>query len=165
LFGDLIKCPDYPQETMREIPLPGLLQLTHDLFERELYPRLNTAGFGDLRPGHGCVFGTITPEGERLTVLAERANLTKQAVGEVVSELERAGYVERVPDPSDGRAKIIRLTKRGTAAWEFGWSILNDVRERWEQRYGKERVATAVELLSEIVSNEIWAAPAARRAA
>src|SRR3954447_25540164 len=113
---------------MREIPLPGLLQLTHDVYERELYPRLSAAGFVDLRPGHGCVFGTITPEGARLTELAERANLTKQAVGEVVSELERAVYVERVPDPSDGRAKIIRLTERGQDAWNMGWSILNDIR-------------------------------------
>jgi DNA-binding MarR family transcriptional regulator len=135
------------------------------VFERELYPRLNAAGYGDIRPGHGCVFGTITPEGARLTELAERANLTKQAVGEVVSELEGAGYVERVPDPSDGRAKIIRLTERGTAAWECGMGVLNELLERWEQRYGKERVATAVELLTEIVRDEIWSAPAARRAA
>src|SRR3954447_12517669 len=118
------------QAQSREIPLPGLLQLTHDVFEREMYPRVNAAGYGDLRPGHGCVFGTISRGGDRLTVLAERANLTKQAVGEVVSELERAGYVERVPDSSDGRAKIIRLTKRGEAAWTLGHSYLDDVRER-----------------------------------
>jgi DNA-binding MarR family transcriptional regulator len=150
---------------MNEIPLPGLLQLTHDVFDRELYPRINAAGYADLRPGHGCVFGTITPEGDRLTVLADRANLTKQAVGEVVSELEKAGYVERVPDPSDGRAKIIRLTKRGEAAWELGWSILREVRGRWEERYGKERVATMVGLLDEIVRDEMWAADAPRVAA
>jgi len=148
------------QAQSREIPLPGLLQLTHDLFERELYPRMHAAGYGDLRPGHGCVFGTITPEGERLTVLAERANLTKQAVGEVVSELERAGYVERVPDPSDGRAKIIRLTDRGEEAWKLGWSHLEDIRGRWEERYGKERVATMVELLGDIVADEMFAAGA-----
>jgi DNA-binding MarR family transcriptional regulator len=150
---------------MREIPLPGLLQLVHDVYERELYPRLSAAGFADLRPGHGCVFGTITPEGSRLTELAERANLTKQAVGEVVSELERAGYVERVPDPSDGRAKIIRLTERGTEAWKFGWSVLDEVMERWEERYGKERVATTVGLLSDIVRDEIWGTPVVRRVA
>jgi DNA-binding MarR family transcriptional regulator len=150
---------------MNEIPLPGLLELTHDVFERELYPRINAAGYADLRPGHGCVFGTITPEGDRLTVLAERANLTKQAVGEVVSELEQAGYVERVPDPSDGRAKIIRLTKRGEDAWNMGWSILNDIRGRWEERYGKERVATMVELLGEIVRDEVFAPAASRVAA
>jgi DNA-binding MarR family transcriptional regulator len=153
------------QPSVREIPLPGLLQLTHDLFEGEMYPRMHAAGFGDLRPGHGCVFGTITPEGDRLTVLAERANLTKQAVGEVVSELEKAGYVERVPDPHDGRAKIIRLTKRGEAAWNMGWSILNEIRGRWEERYGKERVATMVELLGEIVGNELFGAGAPRLAA
>jgi DNA-binding MarR family transcriptional regulator len=147
---------------MNEIPLPGLLQLAHDLFDRELYPRMHAAGYGDLRPGHGCVFGTITPEGERLTVLAERANLTKQAVGEVVSELERAGYVERVPDPQDGRAKIIRLTKRGEAAWNLGHSFLDEIRARWEERYGKDRVATTVELLHEIVADELWGTAAPR---
>src|SRR3954452_15237104 len=146
------------QAQSREIPLPGLLQLTHDLFEGEMYPRMHAAGFGDLRPGHGCVFGTITPEGDRLTVLAERANLTKQAVGEVVSELEKAGYVERVPDPHDGRAKIIRLTKRGEAAWKLGWSILDEIRGRWEARYGKDRVATMVDLLGEIIGDELFAA-------
>lgn len=149
----------------REIPLPGLFQLAHDVFERELYPSLHAAGFGDLRPGHGCVFGTITAEGERLTVLAERANLTKQAVGEVVSELERAGYVERVPDPQDGRAKIIRLTERGEAAWTYGQNLIRSVREQWGERYGKERVDTMVELLHEIIADEVFVtAPPARAA-
>src|SRR4051794_34203614 len=153
------------QEQAEQIPLPGLLQLAHDVLERELFPRMHAAGYGDLRPGHGCVFGTITPEGDRLTVLAERANLTKQAVGEVVSELERAGYVERAPDPHDGRAKIIRLTERGEHAWNLGHSFLAEIRSRWEERYGKERVATTVELLHEIVADEIWGAAAHPRAA
>ena len=150
------------QEPAREIPLPGLLQLTHDVFEAELFPQLHAAGYGDLRPGHGCVFGTITPEGARLTDLAERANLTKQAVGEVVSELEQRGYVERVPDPADGRAKIIRLTERGKEAWTLGMSLMNDMRRRWEERYGKERVDTMTELLQQIIADELWA-PAVRR--
>jgi DNA-binding MarR family transcriptional regulator len=141
---------------MSEIPIPGLLQLTFDVFERELFPRVQAAGFDDLRPGHGCVFGTITPEGARLTDLAERAGLTKQAVGEVVSELEQAGYVERVPDPSDGRAKIIRLTERGEQAWNLGRSIIDEVRGRWEERYGRERVANMLELLDQIVGDELW---------
>jgi DNA-binding MarR family transcriptional regulator len=153
------------QAPEREIPLPGLLQLVHDVFDRELYPRMHAAGYGDLRPGHGCVFGTITPGGDRLTVLAERAQLTKQAVGEVVSELEERGYVERVPDPDDRRAKIIRLTERGEAAWTLGHSYLAEIRERWNERYGKERVDTTVELLHEVVADELWGAAAAPRAA
>src|SRR4051794_5371623 len=153
------------QEPLRDIPLPGLLELTHDAFERELYPRLHAAGYGDLRPGHGCVFGTITREGARLTVLAERAQLTKQAVGEVVSELEERGYVERVPDPDDGRAKIIRLTERGDAAWTLGHSFLDEIRARWSERYGKERVDAMVELLQEIVADEAAVAASSLRAA
>src|SRR3954447_13402684 len=153
------------QDTARQIPLPGLLELTHDAFERELYPRLHAAGYGDLRPGHGCVFGTITREGARLTVLAERAQLTKQAVGEVVSELEERGYVERVPDPDDRRAKIIRLTKRGEAAWTLGHSYLDEIRQRWSERYGKERVDTTIELLHEIVADELSAPAFPARAA
>jgi DNA-binding MarR family transcriptional regulator len=153
------------QAPEREIPLPGLLQLAHDVFDRELYPRMHAAGYGDLRPGHGCVFGTITPEGERLTVLAERAQLTKQAVGEVVSELEERGYVERVPDPDDRRAKIIRLTKRGEAAWTLGHSYLDEIRQRWSERYGKDRIDTMVGVLQEIVTDELWTAAAPPRAA
>jgi DNA-binding MarR family transcriptional regulator len=57
--------------------------------------RVDAAGYTDLRPGHGCVFGTIDPEGSRLTDLAERAGMTKQTVGEVTSDLENLGYVAR----------------------------------------------------------------------
>ena len=146
------------QERDREIPIPGLLQLTHDVFERELYPALAAAGYGDLRPGHGCVFGTITPEGARLTVLAERAQLTKQAVGEVVSELESHGYAERVQDPSDGRAKIIRLTDRGQDAYKLGYSVMAEIQRRWEKRFGAERVRAMLELMREIVDEENAAA-------
>jgi DNA-binding MarR family transcriptional regulator len=135
-----------------DIPLPGLLQIAHDLAEDELFSRLCKSGFPELRPTHGCVFSTISRGGDRLTVLAERAGMTKQAVGEVVSELEQIGYVERVPDPSDGRAKIIQLTERGRAAWEFGWRVIGDIRGQWEKRYGRERVREMIELLSEIAA-------------
>jgi DNA-binding MarR family transcriptional regulator len=138
------------QDEQRDIPLIGLFQIAHDLSEEHLFSRLAEAGFPELRPAHGCVFGTISRGGDRLTVLAERADMTKQAVGEAVSELERIGYVERVPDPDDGRAKIIRLTKRGEAAWENGWNALAELREQWEERYGRDRVRNAIELLAEI---------------
>src|SRR6516165_9683186 len=87
-------------------PMIRLLQVAADQFAHELGERFSAAGFGDIRPGHRCVFGTIDPEnGSRLTELAERAQLTKQSVGEATSDLERLGYAERVADPGDGRAK------------------------------------------------------------
>jgi hypothetical protein len=66
--------------------------------------RVDAAGYTDLRPGHGCVFGTIDPEGSRLTDLAERAGMTKQTVGEVTSDLENPG-LGSVP-VSDVRSRV-----------------------------------------------------------
>src|SRR6266498_3789818 len=103
-----------------QLPLIRLLDVAFDDFSDELAKRVEAAGFTDIRPGHGCVFGTIDPQGSRLTDLAQRANMTKQSVGEATSDLEQRGYVERVPDPDDGRAKIIRLTERGREAQAIG---------------------------------------------
>jgi len=98
------------------IALIRLLDAGFDAFSEELARRLAQTPYNDIRATHGCVFGNIEPEGSRLTDLAERAHMTKQTVGEVATELERRGYLERAPDPSDGRAKIIRLTERGREA-------------------------------------------------
>lgn len=136
-----------------DIPLPGLFQIAHEAVNCELFGQLAAAGHHELRPTHACVFGTITSEGDRLTALADRAGMTKQAVGEVVSELEKLAYVERVPDPSDGRAKIIRLSERGLAAWELGYGAIADVQARWEEQYGRERVRDMVALLAELTAD------------
>ena len=74
------------------------------------------AGHPDLRPTHFPILEYIDHErGSRITYLAEHANIAIQAMGELVTYLAERGYVERVPDPSDGRAKLVRLTARG---WE-----------------------------------------------
>ena len=151
------------------IPLPGLFSVCREVVEGELFSRLAEAGYPELRPTHGCVFGTIGNGGDRLTELADRARMTKQAVGEVVSELEALGYVERVPDPADGRAKLIRLTERGQAAYELGYEIFAGIQQSWADRYGSERVRDALEVLGEIagdvVANPLAGADARRAAA
>ena len=135
----------------RHVPLPGLFSICQNLVEDELFARLADAGYPEVRPVHGCVFGTIGDGGDRLTALAERARMTKQSVGEVVSELEQLGYVERVADPSDGRAKIIKLTDRGQGAYELGYAIFDEIEKRWEKRYGAERVRDALAMLRDVV--------------
>jgi DNA-binding MarR family transcriptional regulator len=107
------------------------------------------------------VFGNIQPEGSRLTYLAERANMTKQSVGEVTTELERLGYVERVPDPNDGRAKIIRLTERGRAAQSLGLGIIEQIEQDWAERYGVDRVAALRDALEAITAERLGAVPVA----
>jgi DNA-binding MarR family transcriptional regulator len=133
------------------VPLHGLLGFAGQLASDEFYGLVREHGYGDLRPGHGCVFGNIEAAGSRLTDIATRAGLTKQAVGEAVSDLERIGYVERVPDPDDRRAKIIRLTERGMAAQATGRQLLEEMEARWARRYGKARVAELRALLEEII--------------
>lgn len=142
------------------VPLIRLLDEAFEDFSEELAQRVEAAGFTDIRPGHGCVFGTIDPEGSRLTELAERARMTKQSVGEATSDLEQRGYVERVPDPVDGRAKIIRLTARGREAQAIGRRLIDEIEHEWAGRYGEERVAALRDALEAITGERFGAVPA-----
>jgi DNA-binding MarR family transcriptional regulator len=100
----------------KEAPLLPLLALAHRRLGDDLQKRLADAGFADQRVAHHQVFAHVPPEGIRLTDLADRAHMTKQAMAELVADLERLGYLERAPDPADGRAKRIRLTGEGRDA-------------------------------------------------
>jgi DNA-binding MarR family transcriptional regulator len=123
-------------------PLPGLLAQVKVLAVQDLFRRMADAGFNDVREAHGCVFGFVDlDQGSRLTDVAERARLTKQAVGEVVAELEQLGYVRRVPDPADGRAKIIQFTERGREAALTGRRLFAEIEAEWAERFGEERIA------------------------
>jgi DNA-binding MarR family transcriptional regulator len=128
-------------------------------FEEELTRRVAETPYSDIRITHGCVFGNIDTEGTRLTDLAERAFMTKQSVGEVVSDLEKLGYVERVPDPSDGRAKIIRLTERGHEARAVGMELIDELEQEWAERFGAERVAALRDALEAITAERLEGVP------
>jgi DNA-binding MarR family transcriptional regulator len=140
--------------TPTERPLPALLTEVKEAAISELHRRLADEGHPDIRPGHGCVFRFVESGGSRLTDLAERAGLTKQAVGEVVDDLEAMGYVERVPDPDDRRAKLIRLTGKGADGQLAARRIFADIERRWGAEVGEERVAGLRETLEAIVALE-----------
>jgi DNA-binding MarR family transcriptional regulator len=112
------------------------------------------AGHVSLRPAHMSVLQHIDhpPHGTRITELAERAQITKQSMGEVVAALERHGYVERVPDPTDGRAKIVRLTDRGWAAHEEAGEIVKRLEDDWAERLGRQKFDHLRTLLKELIA-------------
>jgi DNA-binding MarR family transcriptional regulator len=139
-------------------PMIRLLENGFDVFAEEMNRRVAGTPYNDIRITHGCVFGNIDPDGTRLTDLAARANMTKQSVGEVVTELERRDYVERVPDPDDGRAKIIRLTTRGHEAQALGIRIIDEIEQEWAERFGVERVEALREALEAITAERLGAA-------
>jgi DNA-binding MarR family transcriptional regulator len=136
-----------------------LLDVAFAEFDAELSRRLAATDYADIRPTHGCVFGYVDPDGSRLTDLADRANMTKQAVGEVTTDLQQLGYVERVPDPSDGRAKIIRLTARGHQAQALSWDLINEIEREWAERFGAERIAALRQTLEAVTAERLGTPP------
>jgi DNA-binding MarR family transcriptional regulator len=141
-------------KTPVRIPLHGLLEFAFDAMIEEFMGELEQSEFSDLRLAHGCVFRYMKASGLRLTEIAERGNMTKQSAGEVVDDLVARGYVERVPDPDDRRAKLVRLTERGEAAQEYGFGLLAEIEQRWGERYGAERIAGLRATLEEIAAVE-----------
>jgi DNA-binding MarR family transcriptional regulator len=103
-------------DTRDRRPIGQLLGRALRAFRLELYQRAIDARYDDIREAHLQVFGALDWRGTRLTDLAARANMTPPAMAELVDELQAAGYLERRPDPSDGRAKLIRPTRKGRRA-------------------------------------------------
>ncbi len=93
-------------------------------------------GFGDVRPAHGALAQHIEDRGSRVTDLAQFAQVTKPTVVYLVNELERLGYVERIPDPADGRAKLVRLTERGGRAQEAARELVTQIEKDWSRALG-----------------------------
>jgi DNA-binding MarR family transcriptional regulator len=138
-------------------PLPALVDDFADHCFAEFRERLTDAGHSSIRAGHGCVFRFIHEGGSRLTDLACSSGFSKQAVGEVVDDLEQLGYVERDADPADRRAKVIRLTKSGAEAQKTALAIFSDMERALAERYGAERVEAMRSLLEEISADRIAA--------
>jgi DNA-binding MarR family transcriptional regulator len=112
------------------------------------------AGFPQ-RPAHSGVFAHIDVEGgTRLTELARRANITPQAMGELVDDLERMGYVTRRPDPEDRRAKLIALTPRGVACVQAAFETIVGIEGRLEQLLGERQLEALRKALNRIIAAE-----------
>jgi DNA-binding MarR family transcriptional regulator len=147
-----------PENTDFWIPMAGLFEIAAEAFFEDFREELERTEFGEIRPTHGCVFRFVHDEGMRLTTLASMAGMTKQSVGEIVDDLVARGYVKRIPDPEDRRAKLICLTERGERAKATGLALFAKVEEQWKERYGAKRIEQLRKLLEEIAAAE---APAA----
>ncbi|MBS1888217.1 MAG: winged helix-turn-helix transcriptional regulator [Actinobacteria bacterium] len=132
------------------VTLPALLDLAVDAMFVDFRKLLEEAGITDVRPTHGCVFRFVHGDGMRLTDLAALAGLTKQSLGEIVDDLARLGYLERYPDPTDKRAKLIRLTPKGQEAQRIGFALFAQLEQDWADAFGPDRIAALRSLLEEV---------------
>jgi DNA-binding MarR family transcriptional regulator len=141
-----------PRTTARRGPenLAILLREPLRALNAELIERLAEQGHDEVRLPHGNVLQYLDDEGTRVSVLAERAALTKQAIAQLVEHLERHGYVERVPDPADRRAKLVRATARGRAVYAIVREFIADVDARLDRELGPEKVRRLRALLEEL---------------
>jgi DNA-binding MarR family transcriptional regulator len=101
-----------------------------------MFVELAKRGFEDVRNGHQAVFINIEDDGSTLTELATRAKISKQAMHELVNDLEARGYVERIPSPKDGRSKLIRTTDKGERHIEAAWACIAEIEREWSSILG-----------------------------
>jgi DNA-binding MarR family transcriptional regulator len=127
-------------------------------FRDDLAAPRSDAGYGDVREPHFQIFGNIRMGGIRLTELADRAQLSLAATSELVNDLADLGYLTRRPDPADGRAKLIELTKRGRDLMADAANRVADIEHRWAALAGErnfnQMCATMQRLLDELDPKE-----------
>jgi DNA-binding MarR family transcriptional regulator len=141
-----------PRTTARAAPenLAILLREPLRAMNEDLIARLAAQGHAEVRLPHGNVFQYLDDDGTRVGVLAERAHLTKQAMAQLVAHLETHGYVERVPDPADGRAKLVRATARGREVYAIVRVFVAELDAHLERALGARKLRELRALLEEL---------------
>lgn len=128
-------------EVRKGANLPQVLMKAARLVNEQAVGRLRELTGQDIRPAHTSVFPHIDLEGTRLTEIAVRMGMSKQAVGQLVSELVAMGSLERVPDPTDGRAKLIRFARRDGELVIFGGlAVLAEFQQGLMNALGTDRI-------------------------
>lgn len=139
-------------EAVKRASVGQLLLKSARLLDERALDRVNLANPRiRLRRAHTALMPHIDREGTRLTELASRLGVTKQAVGQLVGDLESLEVLERVDDPSDGRAKLVRFTDKGLRAIHHGISVLRGLENQLERRLGERRMRQLHTALAEIV--------------
>ena len=137
-----------------EMLIGALLRVPAQAIHRRIITGLNAAGFTELRLPHMAVLVFPGPDGVRPGELAERAGMSKQAMNQLLRSLEGLGYIVRSDAPDQGRARVIRFTKRGRAAFSKIHDILRDIEREWSAELGPARFAQLKELLC-----RVWNSP------
>ena len=136
-------------------PLLGsLLRLASQVMNDRFNRWIATSGFDVVQPAHSAAIQPLwdLPMGARITALARASRITKQSMSALVSDLEAAGYVERVEDPDDARASRVRLTSRGRAYGRAVRAFARSVEADWAEHVGPQRIEELRSTLEELRS-------------
>ncbi|MEU8896604.1 MarR family transcriptional regulator [Nocardia sp. NPDC048505] len=141
-----------------------LLGLGYQQFVHEMREALAEQGFADAGPSYGYVFRSLDRRALNISELADRLSITKQGAAQLVDEMEKRGYVERRPDPDDGRAKLLYLSPKGTAALAAARRFHRAKERELARTHGADALRTLRTLLESIVTpanlaDPRWRAP------
>jgi DNA-binding MarR family transcriptional regulator len=128
-------------------------------FRVELFKPAADRGYPDLREPHLQIFGNLGVDGVRLTDLAARAQLSLAATSELVDDLQKLGYLQRQPDPADGRAKLIYPTPHGVQALDDAGHRVAEIEEHWARVVGGTRFTEACRTLQDLLDGLLSEAP------
>ncbi len=128
----------------------ALLRVPAQAIHRRIIKDLNAAGFQELSMPHIAVLQFPGPDGVRPGTLAERAGMSKQAMNRLLGGLEESGYLVRSDSPDEGRARVVRFTKRGYAAYSKIHDILRDIEREWSAELGSKDFAQLKGLLARV---------------
>jgi DNA-binding MarR family transcriptional regulator len=131
----------------RDMRIGALLRVPGQAIQRRIIKELNAAGFQELRVPHMAVLQFPGPDGVRPSMLAERAGISKQAMNQLLRSLEGLGYIVRSDAPDEGRARIVRFTKRGHAAYARIYDILGQIEREWRTELGAKHFLHLKDLL------------------
>ena len=137
--------PDEPRPQILD-RMRSIERSVHRAMQRELA----AGGFPHVRIPHIAFLAHMTTEGRRLTDFADRMQVTKSAVSQLASDLERQGLVERIPDPADGRAVLIRATPAADAGFLIARRRLAEIERAWSRQIGADRLAELARTLDEL---------------
>ena len=135
----------------------ALLRVPAQVIQRRIIKELNAAGFKELIVPHMAVLQFPGPDGVRPGMLAERAGMSKQAINQLLRSLENGGYIVRSNVPEEGRARVVRLTKRGHAAYAKIHEILRVIEREWSAELGPKHFNELKALLL-----RVWESPLIR---
>jgi DNA-binding MarR family transcriptional regulator len=124
-----------PVTDQRPFTIMMAFRRTAQLMVEELTTRLTADGYAGVQPAYHNFFENVDSAGTRLTELAARADMTHQSMSELVAVLERRGWVERRPDPTDGRARLVCLTDEGRDLTRRGLHHINAIEAEWQRRW------------------------------
>ncbi len=134
----------------QRLELGILLFVANRALEQRAFDAVVADGITDITLAQARVAARIAPGGSRVSDLAAQARVTKQSAAFLVEQLEASGYVERVPDPTDGRARLVRLTSRADRLVRVANAEVERVLAEWADHVGEERLTQLHETLRDL---------------